>query len=80
MATSRSFVAAGGLASYGTDLTDSYRVVGIYTGRILHGEQPGNLPIQQATKVELIINQRTAKALRLTISPSLLARADDVIQ
>jgi putative ABC transport system substrate-binding protein len=76
----RSFVAAGGLASYGTDLTDSYRLVGVYTGRILRGEKPGELPIQQATKVELVINQRTAKALRLTIPQSLLARADDVIQ
>ena len=76
----RSFVAAGGLASYGTNLTDSYRLVGVYTGRILHGEKPGDLPIQQATKVELVINQRTAKAMGLTIPQSLLARADDVIQ
>ena len=76
----RSFVAAGGLASYGTNLTDSYRLVGRYTGRILHGEKAGDLAIQQATKVELVINKRTANALRLTIPPSLLARADDVIQ
>ena len=76
----RSFVAAGGLASYGTNLTDSYRLVGVYTGRILHGEKAGDLPIQQATKVELVINQRTAKAMGLTIPQSLLARADDVIQ
>jgi len=76
----RSFVAAGGLASYGTNLTDSYRLVGVYAGRILRGEKPGDLAIQQATKVELIINQRTAKALGLSIPQSMLARADEVIQ
>lgn len=76
----RSFVAAGGLATYGTNLTDSYRLVGVYTGRILHGEKPGDLPIQQATKVELVINLKTAKVLGLTIPQSLIVRADEVIQ
>jgi putative ABC transport system substrate-binding protein len=76
----RSFAAAGGLASYGTNLMDSYRLVGVYTGRILRGERPGDLPIQQATKVELIINLATAKALGLTIAQPLLVRADELIQ
>jgi ABC-type uncharacterized transport system substrate-binding protein len=76
----RAFAAAGGMVSYGANLTDSYRLTGVYTGRILHGEKPGDLPIQRATKVELVLNLRTAKALGLTIPQSLLVRADEVIQ
>jgi len=76
----RTFASAGGLVSYGADLTDSYRLTGVYTGRILHGEKPADLPIQRATKVELVINLRTANALGLTIPQSLLVRADEVIQ
>ena len=74
------FAVAGGLMSYGSDFADAYRLLGVYVGRVLRGDKPAGLPVQQATKVEMVVNLKAARALGVTLPLALLGRADRVIE